>query len=325
MTAIVDPRKCKLWPESHIEILDQAAITTGGEIIAKYYSDPKHMILSDFFVEPTANLDVIVAVDGIAEKLKMRANSFNTTIQVQDLQSVLATRNAEVMLKMSTGAGTHVYSRWNVTVRDPSVVDKLRANLGLTGEELGVSNALSLPDRLSLNLIPHPNNLLGEHVFSMFDEIIAVRRDIGALAASSDTTVGYQIVIGNGKIGTLLGLGLHSTHFATVYSDSFLCVDRDADYEIMKLDASGIPDMTVMRCFVPFVENLTIRVKSATGSGGENVYAWFFYGVRRANAIDKLKWGANLPTTPDEDATIASIIERAKTSNIPARVKAGIV
>lgn len=325
MTAIIDPRKCRLWPESHIEVLDQAAVTTGGEILAKYYSDPRHMVLSNFHVESTANLDMIVACDGNAEKLKMRANAFPSAADHFDIVKVLATRNAEVMMKMSSGSGTHVYGRWNVTTRDPTVVDKIRAEIGLTGQEMGISDALALPDRLSLNLIPQPESLLTDRVYTMFDEIYMVRRDIGILAAAADTTVGYQIVLGQGRVGTLLGVGMETTPFASVYSDSFLCVDRDADYEIMKMDCSGIPDMATLRCFVPFTDKLTVRVETATGSGGSTVYAWFFYGVRRANAIDKLKWGNNLPTTPDEDATIAAILERAKSNQIEARVKAGII
>lgn len=331
MTAFTDPRKAKYWPECLLECIDQAAVTTAGQTIATYQCDPYSMQFENMQVESTPSLDMLLATDGIAENMKLRADaclpiSFAVNEDHWFLHKITATRTADVSLRMAPGAAAvaNVWSRFNYTVRKPTIVDKLRLGLSLDSDESRIATALALEDSLSLELIKRSPSLLSDEVWKQFDEVKEYPFDLGALAAGSTTQIGARLDVPHEWVWVLLGVRVESLPFMGTASDSFFRVDRDNDPSYMNLDLSGMPQMKTCRCYVPFTDKLTCSIVSATGSGGRNVYASYFIGKRPATAVDHIKWGSNFPYHSDVyRVSVEALIEKYKSKGLLDRIKAG--
>jgi hypothetical protein len=325
MTANLDPYKVRYPPESWIEILNEASVTTGGQIVAEYQCSPHMLFIENPFVEFIANLDMVIGIDGSAEVEKLRADA--QTINDVDWHRLVATNSASVMLRMSTGGPTaNVYSGWNLTVRDPTVADKSMFGIDMDAADMAILKdpKRSLEANLAFNLIPRHPSLLFDDTFKMFDDIIEYSYDLGAVAANSNTFVGPELHCHPEEVWCLLGVRIHSTHFLGVFSDSFVCIDRDNDSELMKLDASGMVDMFTYRCYMPFTNKMQMRIESITGSGGNNIYAGFIIGRRKATVIDHLRWKENFKyKNPIDEASAEKLL--AQHPEIISMVKAGVV
>lgn len=331
MPAFTDPRKAKYWPECLLECVDQAAVTAAGQNIATYQCDPYFMVFENLQVEQIPNMDMLLAVDGIAEDQKSRSDAcLPISLAVNEdhwsLQKNHAVKTAEITLRMTPGAAgvANVWTRWNYTVRKPTIVDKLRFGLSLDGEESKIANDMALEDSLSLNLIQRSPSLISDEVWKQFDKISEYPFDLGALAAASNTTIGARVDVSHEWVFVLLGVRVESLPFIGTASDSFFVVDRDNDASYMKLDISGMPQMKTCRCYVPFTDKLACRIETATGSAGSNVYASYIIGKRPATIIDHIKWGSNYPYHSDVyRVSVESTIEKYRAKKLLDRIKAG--
>jgi hypothetical protein len=334
MTAIVDPRRTRLPPESIIESINTAAVGTSNAIVGSYQCDPFVSTLENFQIESTANLDMVLAIDGAAESEKLRSNAVvpitdDHTGDRSRLSKFTAKRTAEVALRMALGAAANVYSRYNVTTRAPTVLDKIMLGMDLTSEEEQLATEYNLYDKISAGVIPRYVSLIEKcDVYKMFDRIREYPVLLAALAATTNTTVGYQIDVPQETVYVLLGISIDSTQFAGVFSDTFLCVDIDGIANYMRLDCSGLPVNAIMPCYIPFVQKMLVRVESTTGSGGNTVACNYIIGRRKATIVDHLKWGDKFPVRNTVDQMeMDKILTKYEQNgqNLRKMIKAGLM
>ena len=337
MTAIVDPRRTRLPPESIIESLNTATVGTSNAIVGSYQCDPFVSTLENFQIESTNNLDMVLAIDGAAESEKLRTNA---VVQITDdhtgdrarFSKFTAKRTAEVALRMTAATAANVYSRYNITTRAPSIIDKIRLDMPLTSEEEQLATEYNVYDKISTGVIPKWVSLLDKNeVWKMFDRIREYPTMLAAIAAATaapGVTAGYQIDVPQETVYVLLGISMDSTQFAGVFSDTFLCVDIDGIANYMRLDASGIPVNAIMPCYIPFIQKMLVRVESANGSAGNTVAVNYIVGRRPATIVDHLKWGDKFPVrNPVDQMEMDKILNKYEQNgqNIKKMIKVGLM
>ncbi|MFA5053079.1 MAG: hypothetical protein WC565_03405 [Parcubacteria group bacterium] len=327
MVAYVDPKKCAYAPESLAEAQEIATVAAGGTVAAKYYDWPPFYVeIERLTVEQDANTTAIVSADGYARK-----QSFHSRAGPQDnvagIHAVpnrsIAKDSLEIMLNAETGTpSTNIKARWNMTVRDPTILDKLRLNRSMksnvvfsTAEE-AIIEKYALNDMIDIGVAPRNEDLLGDNVYKWFDEIIQVSRRIPAIADGEELVVGGDIKVPQRKVYTLLGIAFDSAAMATVAAGAitanelWIKVDRDAVNDYMVLDALAMPETTAgdmnetVRLFIPAVEKFSVRLVNDSGgaiAAADSLDLRFFYGVRDMNVIDHIKWNYPFFSTAEEE------------------------
>ena len=325
----LDVRKVKYPPESLIEAQVTTTVATGGTVISSYLVDPFDVVLEQLAIQ-SSEMDVRVSADGFPEKVLVRGDA---VIPLDHLRlKVTAMNNIAVQATSQCGAAlTNQFSRWNMTVRRPSTIDRLRQGSLLTGEEVKRDEMLALSDRLFLGTAPRHNHLLGDEVFKEFDEIIPITRAITPAAASTITN-GTANLIGQtisfpkySQVGVLLGVWIdHAALHGLTGNDTFITVNRDQDYNYLHMDVNALPRNHLVRCYVPFIDELSVYFESTTGSSGHIVGVGFLYGVRDMSVIDHIRW--NIPyKSNNEEADASTILSMNKDDRIEDKIIAGLV
>jgi hypothetical protein len=243
----------------------------------------------------TALMDFIATADS-REKARIRTDVPSAT-EALNRMKVVARKTLDLSFQMTAGAVTDKYCRYNMTIRKPNVLDKLRNGENIATEEQAFSDVLKLEDNLSIG-VPYYESLLNIDPSKRFEEIIPVERKLAAMAAGDIAVIGgAQVNIPPGWLGVLLGVMVDITAFAGVgVGDTFLIVDRDDDPTMMKLEIKGCADGLYMPCYLPFLNSTKVYLESATGSGGNIIQAGFFYGLRKMTDSDYVRWGLSFPT-----------------------------
>lgn len=327
-----------------MEALDNDPVTNTNFSVGQYLCSPFIQSVENMQVDPIVGVDALVTIDGAAESVKVRANAqapvrdaLTTVAGVSSgdhfkVDKLVSKNSSEVYLRgIAAGPYNHVFTRYNVTVRAPTIVDNLRLGMPLTAEEQQISNALFLEDNLAVGLIPRPRSLLGD-VSDMFDKIEPYAFTLAAVAATSDTPIGYRLDVPSEQVWVLLGIGIETigTNFTGVFSDTFIRVDRDGDPNLLVLDCSAMPNMSTVRCYVPFTQKLYIHLTSATGSGGATVPVWFIIGKRPATLVDHIRWGdkfryRSIVEQQEAEALIKDYTSGAPQDNLIYKIKAGVI
>ena len=303
------PSKVRYPPESLIEAQNTLSVGTGDTQIASYLVDPFYATLEHLHVDPAGPADVMVGTDGYAEKMKIRNNAIFPAGNESILSSIVAQKTIEIRARATTAALSNFYTRYNLTVRRPYIIDKIMNGLDLTAEEEDIavnllgdkSNPIDLYDRINIGVLPslscfNYRDLLGDEILTTFqNHIYPVTRTITPIA-NSDKTHGAPNVVGNflnppyqREVWVLLGVWLDWPVLPAA-DDSFLTIDRDDDSDYMKLDVTAMPRNELVRCYVPFLDELRVYLESATGSGGVGIGVGFLYGCRPMTIIDHELW-----------------------------------
>jgi hypothetical protein len=303
------PSKVRYPPESLIEAQSTLSVGTGDTQIASYLVDPFYATLEQLHVDPAGPADVMVGTDGYAEKMKIRNNAVFPGCNDSINSSILAQKTIEIRARAITAALVNFYTRYNLTVRRPYIIDKILMGLDLTAEEEDIavnllgdkSNPIDLYDRINIGVLPSVScfnyrDLLGDEILTTFqNHIYPVTRSITPLA-NSDKTHGAPNVIGNflnppyqREVWVLLGIWA-DWPVLPVPDDSFITIDRDDDSDYMKLDVTALPRNKLVRCYVPFLDELRVYLESATGSDGVGIGVGFLYGCRPMTIIDHELW-----------------------------------
>jgi hypothetical protein len=291
---IIKPDKAKYFPEMLIEAINQASISTNGESIASYSLIDRRCTVENPEVHTqTANLDLVITADS-TERARIRSNA--QTLQDRNRYIKIRARETVDFSGIMTAGGptTNVRSRWNMTFREPLVVDKLREKGQLDSVEDSLVKDLHLEENMSFGTIPHNQSLLNIDPSKLFDDVIPVEKNMTAMGASSSSIIGgsaINIPNPNSQVAVLLGVMIDTTCFgAGTPDDTFIIVDRDTDPEYMKLDVTALPDFTYLKCYVPAIKKLEVRIESTTGTGGNTVPCGFIYGIRNLNVADHIRW-----------------------------------
>jgi hypothetical protein len=332
--AICDPRKVRYPPEALIEAQNIASIATGGITVFQYRSDPNIMVLENIECQATALNDMRIAVDGAAEALKLRANA---RLPYTDEHTITLDRAAPKMeakwsidVSFATTAGTITdqWCRLNLTVRQPTILDKLRLGLGLTSDEQAISDRLGLEDKLAIGIAPRYKSLVtnyAEFANSQFDSIFMYANVLPAMVATSDTPVAPLLTPSIEEVWVLLGVWIDPTNLATVRNTYFV-VDRDGDNAYQSLDVTALPTMAMVPCFIPFTQKLYCHIVSGAGSGGNTVPAGFVVGRRKATLIDHFRWGTYFTYRNDTNrASADTLMNKYSDQKLLDLVKSGML
>jgi len=290
---IVDPAKGKYFPEMLIEALNEPSVSTLGQKVAGYqFVDRRVTLERAEIITATANMDMVISADS-AEKARIRSDS-PTINDARRYHKISAKESLDVSMIMTAGGPTaNVRSNWNMTVRKPLPVDKLREDIALDSREEEIAELVHLADNLSLGTIPYYQSLCNVDLAKMFDDVIPVDKELAAMAASSESIIGgraIEVSNQNSHLVVLTGIMVDTTPLPATPDDTFLVVDRDNDPDYMRLDITALTDNVYYPCFIPAIKKLEVRIESATGSGGAVVPCGFSYGVRKLNVSDHIKW-----------------------------------
>lgn len=336
MVAICDPRKARYPPESVPEgqAIAQASVT--ASTLAEYFCDPNLITIERVEVQQTASMDLRIALDGVSNAAIIRGNALapitglwndDTPEDHFRIDKYPANNTAAVSLQMTAGTAANPWARWNVVVRQPTVVELIRRGLSRTGEQEDIANLLNLYDKLSLGLIPNYPDLHSNDVYKMFDRIEIYNQTLAALAASSDNTIWGRLDVSLGEVWVCLGFGCESSHYAAgTVSDTFFEMDRDSDPSYVKMDMVAMPNYQTVRCFIPFTQKALFHIRTTTGTGANTMPSWFIIGKRKATVIDHIKWGDKFPPRSNvEQLEINTLLNKYPDEELVKKIKAGVL
>lgn len=313
MSAFIDPLKVRYAPEVLPEAFNNATVATGGTTIAEYSRyEPYVISIDNMMVERGTSLETNVTADGLLAMRIHHEGTANLT-SLRESSKIIAKRDLSLQMKATGGAPeSNIGTYYNIEVRDPSIVDKIRLGMNLTADEETIATNQDLRAQLNAGLIPNHPDLLSNEIFKEFDEVITVPRRMPIIAAGGEEDIGSTINVPSGKVCVLLGIAVDA---ATIIgdqgvSDTYVMVDRDQDRSYIKMDAAIMPGGAgsvadyMMRMYVPAVDKFRAFIQSTSGEAA-NLKARFVYGVRKMTYIDHLKWNIPFKATELADANAA--------------------
>jgi len=339
--AFAAPQKVRYPPESLIEAQRTVLVTMGDTPLASYLVDPYYAQLEDFHFDVGGGpADIMVGTDGYAEKMRLVNNSIFPNWNNQFPAKITAQRSIEIRARAQLANIANFYSRYNLTVRRPYIIDKIMMGLDLTAEEedLAVnllgdkSNPIDLYDRINIGVLPNQScfnymSLLGNEILDTFDDqIFTVTRTLTPLA-NSDKIHAAANVVGNflnpsyqKEVWVLLGIWCDWPALP-VANNSFITIDRDDDPDYMKLDVTALPRNHLVRCYIPFIEELRVFLESAAGSVGAPIGVGYVYGCRTMSILDHELWDVPYNSQIERNESL-KLVERYGLKNM---MKAGLV
>lgn len=326
MTSYADPSRARYPPESLPECTVTASVGTGATNIAKYFNFSPYMVeLQRFASEAGTALETSLSSDGFSRRIRYHNEADADEQILPDPNKIIAKESLSIeQLTTSGGAEANISSRWNLTVRKPTIIDKIRLGIVLSEEEESLAATYDLRNQIKAGLIPRNTDLLSDKVYEFFDEIIEVGERLPTVAAGATYTIGGEHKVPLGKVCVLLGVSVNATTIAGVVgtNDTYLAIDRDEMQNYAQLDMSALPSAAAanapyyMRMFVPAVDKFSVNVVTTTGFTAANAFrARFIYGIRDMTDLDHLRWNIGWRST-SEATEAAARIESLDLENI---------
>ena len=346
MPAYVDPKRAHLAPESLAES-QMSGAAVGGTVLARYFNwAPFYVEVEKLVSTQNANTTVIVSGDGYARKMHFHSRgspAANSAGIYREPTKVIAMDSLEIQLSAETGTavvGNTLATRWNMTVRDPTIIDKLRlkeaigAPINFTPGESALITKYDLENRVKLGLHPKNEDLLGTEILRQFDEIKEVSRRVPTIADGDEISIGGELNVPQGKVYTLLGIAFDRAAAVAVgtitANEVWIKVDRDAVRDHMVLDGISLPDVNATemlqstRVFMPATETIDVRLVNDSGAAiaaGDNLNVRYIYGIRNMTIPDHIRW--NIPFWRESDEDLANALDSKY--NISEKISAGIL
>jgi len=263
------------------------------------------------------------------------ADAIHDTIYTEPTK-VLAKDSLELAMNTTTiGGETNLQARWNLTIRDPTIADKIGMGIELSANEEAIAKKYDLHDMHEMGTLPKHTNLLGGEVVNLFDEVVEIARRLPTVAAGAELIVGGIKNVPYDTVYVLLGIAFDTAALKTTaaigFNDTFIKVDRDAMTEYMVLDAATMPGFvstdgfhldSCLRMFMPALEKFSVRITTTTGfTAANNLRLRFIYGVRKLNVIDHIRWNY----VPYSNVDLARLEELDAKHDITERVAAGVL
>ena len=338
--AYVDPKKCQLCPESIPECQNIPTVPVGGVRFASY-TDWGHRIVEvrQLAVSPGTACETTISKDGFKHGMSIHneADAIHDTIYAEPTK-VLAKHSLELAMNTTTAIGeTNLHARWNLTIRDPTIADRIVMGMKLSDNEEAIAKKYELHEMHEMGTLPKKKNLLGDDVVDMFDEVIEIARRLPTVAAGAELIVGgvKNVPANKNKVFVLLGIAFDTAALKTTagigLDDTFIKIDRDAMTEYAVLDAATMPGFVstdafhlddTVRMYIPALEKFAVRITTTTGfTAANNLRLRYIYGVRELTIIDHIKW----QLTPRTNTRIARMNELDAKHDLTERVAAGVV
>ena len=298
-------------PESIPEAFVTPTVSTNGISIGEYSKfDPLFLTLQNVVTSPGTDIDTIISGDDRGEMLRMHGAGMVDYRIAQEEVHIMAKRN--LLIKQQTMSGvaeTNVVTRYNVTMRRPSVLSRLRAGEKqvLSSDEKSILDSKNLEVRDNAGLLSHYTDLLGEKILDSFKGedcyLYTEPVSLPIIAAGQTILVGSPIEPPHGYVAVLLGVGVDAASIRTVVpgfpllNDTFIRINRldKKQYNLVQLDTAAMPGTVagttweMTRMYIPTTKKIEVTLYSLTG-----IPAGFdckiMYGMRPITTIDKLMW-----------------------------------
>lgn len=340
MVAHIDPKKAMYCPESLAECQNVPTVPVGGVRFASYTDWPPRIVeCRQLVVSPGTACETTVSIDGFQRGMSYHneADAIHDT-EYTEPTKILAKDSLELAMNTITGGGeTNLQARWNLTIRDPTIADKITMGIALSDNEEAIAKKYDLHDMHEMGTLPKHTNLLGNDVVNLFDEVVEIAKRLPTVAAGGELVIGgvKNVPIHTSKVFVLLGIAFDTAALRTTagigLDDTFIKVDRDAMTEYMVLDAATMPGFVstdafhlddTVRMFMPALEKFSVRITTTTGfTAGNGLRLRYIYGIRKLSIIDHIKW--RYPFRTNADTTRAEELDAKH--DITERVAAGVL
>lgn len=289
MTAIVDPKKARLYPEIVPEAIYTTATASGASIASYANFYPWTISLNSLVTNQNTNNQIRVDGDsghGLLESETLpRPNSLpyeDLDILFEDSMDIWAV--GTVALKAAYG----------LRITKLTVLEKIKYGVDLSESDMALSNQFNILKEFKAGRLQSPGL-----INTKFKNIFEVSKKIEN-SAEDTTTVDKKINVKMGEKTVLLNIGSFGD-FATE-DDTFIKMNRDtSDTEYFKLDVMAMPTTGYsIPCYIPAVDNFEITVYSKTGLGAADLNVHYRYGVAELTVLEKIKW--EQPMTQEDEA-----------------------
>lgn len=337
--AYVDPKKVQYAPESLVESQNVPTIPVGGIRFASYLDWPPYIVEArKLVVSPGTACETVVSADGFERKMTYHneADAVQDTARTEPTK-ILAKNALELSMNTITPAGeTNMQARWNLTIRSPTIADKIAMKIPLTPNQEAIAEKYGLREMHEMGTLPKHKNLLGDDVVNWFDEIVEIGRRLPTVDAGSELIVGGVKNVRFDKLFVLLGIAFSKDALVDAgigYDDTYIKIDRDAMTEYMVLDAATMPDLPgpaqgdtgmqhTVRMYMPALEKFAVRIDTTTGfTAADNLRLRYIYGIRPLTVIDHIRW--KYPFFSEKDTARGAELDAKH--NLTERIAAGLI
>lgn len=317
-------------PESFPEAFIEPTVSTNGVKIGEYSKfDPLSLTLQNVVTSPGTDIDTIISGDDRGEMLRMHGSGMKDYRLGQEEVHIMTKRNMTIKQQTMSGAAeTNVVTRYNITMRKPSVLSKLRAGdkQVLSDAEKAILDSKNLSVRDNAGLLPHYVDLLGSEILNTFKGedcyLYTEPVSLPIIGAGETILLGSPIEPPQGYVAVLLGVGLDANSIRTtvpgfpLLRDTFIRINRldKKQYNLVQLDTAAMlgnvagttGEMT--RMYIPTTNRIEVTLYSLTGLPA-GFDCKIMYGMRPITTIDKLMWSEfyNAPLSDLDNQAISSL------------------
>lgn len=294
MTATVDPKKARLYPEIVPEAIYTTA-TAGGASIASYAN----------FYPWTISLNSLVTNQDTLNQIRVDGDSGHGLLESETLPrpNSLPYEDLDILFEDSMdvwAVGTAALkAAFGLRITKLTVLEKIKYGVDLSESDLALGNQFNILKEFRAGRL-QSTGLIN----TKFKNIFEVSKKIENTAGDT-TTVDKRINVKMGEKAVLLNIGSFGDGGMATEDDTFIKMDRDtSDTGYFSLDVMAMPTTGYsIPCYIPAVDNFEITVSSVTGLGAGDLNVHFRYGVAELTVLEKIKW--EQPMT-QEDETIAN-------------------
>jgi len=294
MVAIVDPTKCRLYPE----ILPEAMAITqsaSGTSIASYAAfQPFAMSLKQLYTNQVIGGSIRIDTDaghGVLESPSRGRPEFEPV----DLDIIIE----DSMDLWSVGTVREALFAYTLRITQHTVFEKIKYGITLTKEEIALSEKYDIQKKYLAGILRTVDA-------PQYKRIIEVTKEVTA-AAGVPERIGRIINVKKGEKAVMLGMSVDSDAIQVVMggpgsNDTYLVLNRDVrDTSYVKLDCLAMPEIhEEISCHIPAIDRLEVTLESATGIASLPVR--YRYGVADLSIIEKIRWGLRLTDSEAQDA-----------------------
>jgi len=294
MVAIVDPTKCRLFPEILPESMAITQSASGTNIASYAAFQPFAMSLKQLYTNQVIGGSIRIDTDaghGVVESPSRARPEFEPVdldVLVEDSMDLWA-----------IGTVREALFAYTLRITQHTVFEKIKYGITLTKEEAALAEKYDIQKKYLAGILRTVDA-------PQFKRIVEVPKEITA-AAGVPARVGRIINVKKGEKAVIIGMSVDSDAIQAVMggpgsNDTYLVVNRDVrDLAYVKLDCLAMPTIhNEISCHVPAIDRLEITIESATGI--TDLPVRYRYGIADLSIIEKIRWGLRLSDTEAQDA-----------------------
>lgn len=289
MTAQIDPKKARLYPEIVPEAIHTTAISSGASV-ASYAN----------FYPWTISLHSLITNQNTLNQIRVDGDSGHGLLESETLPrpNLLPYEDLDILFEDSMDVwaiGTAALkAAYGLRITKLTVLEKIKYGVDLSENDLTLSNQFNILKEFKAGRL-QSSGIINTKFKNIFEISKKIENSAGAT-----TTIDKKINVKMGEKAVLLNIGCFGG-FSTD-NDTFIKMDRDtSDSQYIKLDVTAMPVTGYnIPCYIPAVDNFEMTVSSITGLGTGDLNVHFRYGVTELTVLEKIKW--EQPMTQEDEA-----------------------